>query len=106
MVRVDDDLVGGKHGAARASVAPPQQTGRLAALSTCHGDDTEHARVEPARAGPPGDIAGLVGVVAHQHRLRPVEYHLAVDPDPQVRSLVPASRSGSICSAVPTLSSR
>ena len=37
---------------------------------------------------PAGDVPGLVGVVADQHRLRAVEYHLPVGADYEVCSLV------------------
>ena len=55
-----------------------------------HADDAEHALVEPCAPAQAGDVAALIRVVADQHGLWPVEYHLPADPNHQVRSLVPA----------------
>ena len=59
-------------------------------------------RARPGRAGPAaqaGEVAGLVGVVADQHGLRPVEGHLRRRPGPPgAAPWWPVSRSGSIAS--------
>ena len=79
----------GRAGAAAPPPGPPPSTWTP---TTPSRPVSSRARRPEAR-----DVVGLVRVVADQHGLRPVEDHLAVGPDRQVRARpAPVSRSGSM----------
>jgi len=54
----------------------PAQHALAARRSRSSPDDAKATLVQAVRGGPSQRCAGLIGVVAHQYSLRPVEYHL------------------------------
>ena len=68
-------------------------------------DHTERPGVEPGPVAEPGDVPGLIGVVADQQRLRAGIVTAPTRAD-SVAPRWPLSRSGRVASVVPRLSSR